>query len=444
AILTCARTYSKALDAVLQVDIGIPRKNVILVRSDPSFPGVLDSKSVCSDRPFEPFRISTVREASSTMAALVHSSGSTTDPKGIIIHHSGFIACVLQELFMDSTYQSMIPKVKIEGPGYVLTCLVQYPLYGLSVTCLTYLARGLTVVMTRPTDLSLILSLVEDMSIHLIRSSPALLHLISCNWDIVSKFNTSSLSRYISAGSMVDPDLKREFEARLGVPIHNDYGCSETFSISFPIPFHNKHRRAVGKLRPGLRAKVTDQDGRELGPGEVGKIHIWTPGRFLGYFNKPEDTAKTIGPDGYICVEDMGYISEDGFLTIYDRWVDTIINEGHYVFPTPLEQLLIKHPRVSDCAIIGINDPPAQAVKAYVVLALDGDNGDATKSDHAPQDVQRVLHEIKDWFDNHDTVKPYERLSGGIESIDNIPRGPGYKSQRFKLRALHQPQGQAA
>ncbi|KAJ1910081.1 hypothetical protein H4219_006285 [Mycoemilia scoparia] len=464
-IITTHSRYSLVLKALKKSSHDIPIENVIIMRPHADLPGVHDVRNLRSNAPFEPVRLRTAEECSSAMAVLAYSSGSTSDPKGIMVHHAGILTCMLQEKIMDEYYASKIPGVLVEGPGHVLTCLIQYPLYGLTVTCLNYLPRGLTVVLGKPpTDLPLLYSLVERLSIHLIRSSPGFLHIIKDNWDLTTKYNLQHLVGYISAGSIIDPAIKAEFESTLGIPILNDYGCSEALSVSFPEPFHTEYPRAVGKLRPGLVAKITDPDGKELGPGEIGELRLKTPGRFLGYLNKPEATKKTIDSDGFLHVGDMGKISHDGFLVIYDRKVDTIISDGKYIFPTPWEQILLNHPYVADCAVIAAIDRNTDkdskggnqrcVPKAYIVLD-ESVYGDASVRRHnSEQDKKRLeseaLDDITDWFNkqlmiNKDDLNEGQDclLEGGAEATAEIPRGPGRKMQRFKLRALDASKGKS-
>jgi acyl-CoA synthetase (AMP-forming)/AMP-acid ligase II len=126
--------------------------------------------------------------------------------------------------------------------------------------------------------------------------------------------------------------------------------------------------RAAGKPLPWVEIRVLDAAGSEVPHGEVGEIVTRSPAKILGYWKRPEETAKTIR-DGWLHTGDAGYVDDDGYVFIHDRVKDMIISGGENVYPAEVESALSDHPAVAEVAVIGVPDTKwGEAVKAVVVL----------------------------------------------------------------------------
>jgi long-chain acyl-CoA synthetase len=116
-----------------------------------------------------------------------------------------------------------------------------------------------------------------------------------------------------------------------------------------------------------------DAEGRDLPLGQVGEIVTRSPANMLGYWNRPEETARTIR-DGWLHTGDAGFLDEDGYVYIHDRVKDMIISGGENVYPAEVESALSDHPAIAEVAVIGVPDPKwGEAVKAMVVLRPDAE-----------------------------------------------------------------------
>ena len=134
----------------------------------------------------------------------------------------------------------------------------------------------------------------------------------------------------------------------------------------------NAHRlRAAGKAMAGVELRIVDPDtGSDAGAGEVGEIWVRTGQNMLGYWNKPDETAKTITDDGWLKTGDAGYLDADGYLYIHDRVKDMIISGGENIYPAEIENCLMSHPGVADVAAFGIpSEKWGETVHAVVVKA---------------------------------------------------------------------------
>lgn len=124
---------------------------------------------------------------------------------------------------------------------------------------------------------------------------------------------------------------------------------------------------SAGRARLGVQFRIQDDKGRELPPGEVGEIAVRGDTLMKGYWNNPEATAETIR-DGWLRTGDVGYVDEQGFLYILDRSKDMIISGGNNIYPREVEEVLLRHPAVSEVCVFGVPDPEwGESVKAVVV-----------------------------------------------------------------------------
>ena len=125
---------------------------------------------------------------------------------------------------------------------------------------------------------------------------------------------------------------------------------------------------SIGLPMKGTEMRIIDDDGNELAPGKEGEIVIRGPMLMKGYWNKPEETAEILRK-GWLHTGDIGYVDEDGYFWITDRKKDLIIKAGENISPRIVEEVLFKHPKVSEAAVIGIRDEVyGENIKAFVVL----------------------------------------------------------------------------
>jgi acyl-CoA synthetase (AMP-forming)/AMP-acid ligase II len=189
-----------------------------------------------------------------------------------------------------------------------------------------------------------------------------------------------------------------------------------------PPEFYDyKYGNNGGLLLGSTVVKVVDVGtGKELGPNETGEILAKGPQNAMGYLANPKETAETFGADGFLHTGDIGCIDEHGFIHIVDRIKEMIKVKGQQVAPAELENLLLGHPDVADCAVLGIPDEySAERPKAYVVL----------KRGVAPSDAvgRSLMQYVQQKRVRYKWVKE-------IEFIDEIPKSPSSKILRRVLR----------
>lgn len=187
-------------------------------------------------------------------------------------------------------------------------------------------------------------------------------------------------------------------------------------------PPNSRKLGSVGKVVPGMMAKVIDENGKALGPYQEGELCLKGPLIMKGYVNDPAATAATIDKDNWLHTGDVAYYDNDKFFFIVDRIKELIKYKAFQVAPAELEALLLTHPAVSDSAVIGLPDDEAGELPlAFVVLK----NGKTATVKELQQFVA-------------DNVSPQKKLRGGVIFVDVIPRNPTGKILRriLKQRAI--------
>jgi long-chain acyl-CoA synthetase len=173
----------------------------------------------------------------------------------------------------------------------------------------------------------------------------------------------------------VAPSIVDSLEKQYGTYIHNVYGMTETTSPTHATPMNvrgpvdpRSGALSVGLPVPGLRMQVVDDDDAELPIGEIGELAVSGPTVVPGYWNKPEETAKTF-TRGLLHTGDVGFMDEAGWFYIVDRKKDMISAAGYKVWPRDVEDVLYSHEAVRQAAVIGVPDEyRGETVKAYVSL----------------------------------------------------------------------------
>jgi long-chain acyl-CoA synthetase len=212
---------------------------------------------------------------------------------------------------------------------------------------------------------------------------------------------------------------------RLGCEFIQVYGLTETTGAITQLdgadhdPVHRpKLLRSAGRPYPWVEMRVIDPDtGTDAADGEVGELWTRSHQNSIGYWRNEEATAVAFTPDGWFKTGDAGYL-EDGFVFLHDRVKDMIVSGGENIYPAEVENALMKHPEVSDVAVIGVPDERwGEAVKAVVVRAA----GSAL----AERDLIDFAREHLGGF----------KLPKSVDFTDVLPRNPSGKLLKRELRA---------
>lgn len=405
---------------------GIPRSHVLLLEGEaPGFKSIQDLiQQGQSLSPTDVYHIPHGKTNKDVCGYLNFSSGTTGYPKAVMLSHHNIIAqCLqlrqLQLLPADGRYRTIAVM-----PLFHITGLVRFITYPVLMNGECFMlpqfrmeAMLETIVANRIEELIL----VPPILIRVVRD-PAVGPYLPRLRAVVRRFSSGS--------APMSPEILRLLEARFpGTGFRQGYGATEsTACISSHPPSHFAYRYAHtgGKLVANTVAKVIDlaDPSRLLGPGETGEICAKGPQIAMGYLGNPEATAESFDDEGYLHTGDVGHIDEEGLLHIEDRIKEMIKVKGIQVPPAELEDLLLGHDLVEDCAVLGIRDEYAgEKPKAYVVVK----NG-VTPSEELGRALLKYVKERKVRY----------KWLGEVEFAESIPKGPTGKLLRRMLKASDQ------
>lgn len=264
---------------------------------------------------------------------------------------------------------------------------------------------------------------IQDLKVTFAYVVPPIVLLLSKH-PLVSKYDLSSIRMMNSGAAPLTRELVEAVHGRLGIPVKQGYGLSETSPTTHTQPWADwdKTIGSVGLLLPYQTAKYMSAEEKEMPVGEVGELWIKGPNVFKGYLNNPEGTAHALTADGYFKTGDVGYQDKDGNFYITDRVKELIKYKGFQVPPAELEGILVSHPKVNDVAVIGVYDKnqATELPRAYIVP-----EGGLGKDD-------KDAKEIIDWLNAK--VAHHKKLRGGVRFVDEIPKSVSGKILRRMLK----------
>jgi long-chain acyl-CoA synthetase len=345
-------------------------------------------------------------------ALLMYTSGTTGKPKGCLLSHKN---CVAGGEFTSAAHQ-------LSEHDRVLCALPLYHINGQIVTAVAPLVHGGSVVMPHRFSASGYWELVSEHRCTWINVVPTIIAYLLNGTDPRERGLSIEHVRFCrSASAPLPPEQHRAFESRFGIGIIETFGMTETAAPCFTNPYE-RERRKIGSpgTAYGNEAKIIDPaTGVTLPPGEAGEMMVRGDNVMKGYYKDPENTVRTIEPDGWMHTGDLGYMDEDGFVFVTGRIKELIIKGGENIAPREIDETLLKHPAVLEAAAVGIPDPHyGQDILAAVVLKP----GSRCTVDELTSFCQQDLGRYK-------TPKL-------IRLVDELPKGPSGKVQRLKLLEL--------
>ena len=296
------------------------------------------------------------------LAVLQYTAGTTGLPKGCMLTHYNIVSNIFQ---MALTHG-------LEGTrdDIVLAHLPFYHIYGMTTLICASVCFGLSIVIQKRFDMEELLELIQKYKVTVLSTVMPVLTLLTHFPDFLKQYDLSSL-RYINSGATpMVPETARRFEKLTDVTVTQGYGLSETSPVTHTNPLCQIKLESVGPPVPDTLQKIVDIETgtKELPPGDVGEIIVKGPQVMIGYWKRPKETGEVLR-NGWFYTGDLGEIDGDGYLYVVDRKKETIKYMGFTIGPAELESVLLEHPAVGDCAVVGKPDPVAGEIpKAYVSL----------------------------------------------------------------------------
>ncbi|RZI39882.1 long-chain fatty acid--CoA ligase [Herbaspirillum sp. HC18] len=300
------------------------------------------------------------------VAFLQYTGGTTGVSKGATLTHRNVIANVLQN---DAWAQPALKQEPKIDPLTIVCALPLYHIFALTACCLMGTRWGaMNILIPNPRDIP---GFVKELSKYKFNLLPAVNTLYNglLNNPEFAKLDFSSLKICNGGGMAVQQAVADKWLKVTGCPIVEGYGLSETSpSATINPATATEFSGAIGLPIPSTDIAILDDDGKAVPIGQPGEIAIRGPQVMVGYWNRPDETAKVMTPDGFFKSGDVGIMDERGFVRIVDRKKDMILVSGFNVYPNEIEGVVAAHPGVLECACIGVPDANSgEAVKLFVV-----------------------------------------------------------------------------
>ncbi len=325
-----------------------------------NIPGTIQFTDVLKSGNIATFKIAeNVREDA---AFLQYTGGTTGVAKGAVLTHGNIIANLLQA-------GAWLKPATKEGKEIIITPLPLYHIFSLTANCLTFsYIGGLNVLITNPRDMP---GFVKELSKWKFTAMTGLNTLFNglLNNEGFKDLDFSSLRVTLGGGMAVQRAVAEEWKKQTGTPIIEAYGLTETSPAACINPLDLKEFNGyIGLPISSTIVKIKDDDEKDLAVGEVGELCIKGPQVMKSYWNRPDETEKTMTKDGFLKTGDIAILTEDGFVKIVDRKKDMILVSGFNVYPNEVEDVAITHPGVLECAAVGAPDEKSgEVVKLFVV-----------------------------------------------------------------------------
>ncbi|XP_062552716.1 uncharacterized protein LOC134217896 [Armigeres subalbatus] len=333
-------------------------------------------------------------------ATVLCSSGTTGLPKGVCLSHAHLIAC---ELFSDKLNA---------GPIFSFSPL--FWMTGVFAAHNSVLYTRTRIITAKPFSADTFYSIVDKYKAEDIFTPPSAIAAIQSH----SSYKTvqlSSVKLWLLGGSTVAPELVTTLQERFNaIEIKAVYGCSECGCVTSPM-------LPIGSLARNITVKITDENGRKLGPNEKGEICLKYTYRFLEYMNNNEMTIDAFDCEGFYRTGDIGCFDADGYLFIVDRIKDIIKYMNFQISPSDLEDIILKIEGVSQVCVAGVptEDRSSELVTAVIV-----------RQPGCCLTKQEVVETV------NGQVSDYKKLRGGVYFVDQLPMTPAGKVLRRSVKDM--------
>ncbi len=307
-----------------------------------------------------------VQANSTDVAFLQYTGGTTGVSKGATLTHRNIIANILQS---EAWSQPALVKPPVVEQIVIVCALPLYHIFALTACSMWGTRVGaLNILIPNPRDFG---GFIKELTKYKVNMLPAVNTLYNAllNHPDIGTVDFSALKICNGGGMAVQQSVNDRWKAITGVCIIEGYGLSETS----PAATVNRadltdFTGTIGLPISSTEIAILDDDGKPVPLGEAGEIAIRGPQVMAGYWNRPDETAKVMTPDGYFKSGDVGVMDANGYVKIVDRKKDMILVSGFNVYPNELEGVIAGHPGVLECACVGVPDEGSgEAVKLFVV-----------------------------------------------------------------------------
>jgi len=307
-------------------------------------------------------RLKSPRLGHSDLAFLQYTGGTTGVSKGAELTHGNIVSNMMQA-------REWIKNALRHGEEVIITPLPLYHIFSLTANMLTFSSiGGLNVLITNPRDVPAFIKELKKWKFTTITGVNSLFNLL-LNHPEFESVDFKSLRLALGGGMAVQKSVAERWKKMTGVALIEAYGLTETSPAACINPLSNKdYNGFIGVPISSTVVSIRNDDNSVCKTGDVGEICISGPQVMRGYWKRPEETAKVMTPDGFFRTGDLGFMTSDGFIKIVDRKKDMILVSGFNVYPNEVEDVMMAHPKVAECAAVGVPDEHSgELVKLFVV-----------------------------------------------------------------------------
>lgn len=297
----------------------------------------------------------------SDVAFLQYTGGTTGVSKGAVLTHRNIIANMMQ------ICEWMKPVLK-PGEEIIITSLPLYHIFSLTVNCMTFMKYGgENVLITNPRDISAFIKILKNKPFTVMTAVNTLLNALMNHPDF-HQVNFSKTKLTVAGAMALQKSISERWIEKTKSPVFEGYGLTEASPVLTCNPINGGDIvGTIGVPLPSTEIKLVTEDG-DLAPlGEAGELCARGPQIMREYYQKPDETKKVL-KDGWLHTGDVAIQLENGFYKIVDRKKDMILVSGFNVYPNEVEEVIASHPKVLECAVIGVqDDKTGETIKAFIV-----------------------------------------------------------------------------
>ncbi len=314
------------------------------------------------------------------LAYLQYTGGTTGVAKGAMLTHGNMVANVLQA-------RAWFQQVELENVTYICA-LPLYHIFSLTANCLLFAVLGGTgLLIVNPRDVP---AFVKDLQAHKPMFFMGVNTLFNAlmNTPGFERIDFSQLKATVAGGMALQSAVAERWKRITGCVVTQGWGLTEASPVGCVNPIVGPDAPFSGSIGlpiPSTELTIRDDEGRDLGIGVVGEICLRGPQVMRGYWNRPDETAKVMLPDGWLRTGDIGRIDERGFVFIEDRKKDMIVVSGFKVYPNEVEDVVARCPGVLEVAAVAQDDEHSGEVVALFVVRKDPLLSEQAIKDYAHQ-----------------------------------------------------------
>ena len=301
-----------------------------------------------------------VERDASDVAVLMFTSGTAGSPKAAMLTHGNLLSNLEQ-------MQAQAARAQDER-DVTLGVLPLFHIFGLNVVLGMTLYVGGRVVLVERFDPTSALEAIARHGVTIVPGAPAMWAAWASSPEATREgFATVRIAA--SGAAKLPLEIAERCEQRFGVAIAEGYGLTEASPVVTSSTGASGKPGSNSVPLPGVDLRLVDSEGDDVLVGDAGELWVKGANVFTGYWKDPEATARALTADGWLRTGDIGVVDDDGALYLVDRAKDLIIVSGFNVYPAEVEDVLLQHPSVDACAVVGVPHPhTGESVKAYVVL----------------------------------------------------------------------------